>query len=134
MPGGCATEGVIVVDPAYPAPQQVSIPSDHMAPPGKCRIWYPDRPSGQQPVDEAAFWRHERWSVDVQDGRGDIALARRGCLVAHRVCQRRGRVGLGPGDAAQRAGAHGTKRCRGYAAPAAHTDPQARAAAGPHAV
>jgi hypothetical protein len=47
--GACATEEVIVVDPRYPAPQQVNIPPGHMPPPGKCRIWYPDRPPGQQP-------------------------------------------------------------------------------------
>jgi hypothetical protein len=46
---GCATEGVVIVDPGHPAPQQVKIPPGHMPPPGKCRIWYPDRPPGQQP-------------------------------------------------------------------------------------
>jgi len=25
------------------------IPPGHMPPPGKCRIWYPNRPPGQQP-------------------------------------------------------------------------------------
>jgi hypothetical protein len=55
--GGCATEGVVVVDP-YPA-QQVDIPPGHMPPPGKCRIWYPDRSPGQQPPPgECAELRH----------------------------------------------------------------------------
>lgn len=49
MSSGCAMEGVVIVDPMYPAPQQVKIPPGHMPPPGKCRIWYPDRPPGQQP-------------------------------------------------------------------------------------
>jgi hypothetical protein len=26
-----------------------NIPKGHMPPPGKCRIWYPDRPPGHQP-------------------------------------------------------------------------------------
>ena len=29
----------------------------------------------QYVLDKAAFWRHERWSVDVRDGMSDIALA-----------------------------------------------------------
>jgi hypothetical protein len=28
---------------------QVRVPKGHMPPPGKCRVWYPDRPPGQQP-------------------------------------------------------------------------------------
>ncbi|OPY77218.1 MAG: hypothetical protein A4E65_02816 [Syntrophorhabdus sp. PtaU1.Bin153] len=28
---------------------QLSIPPGHYPPPGECRIWYPDRPPGQQP-------------------------------------------------------------------------------------
>lgn len=29
--------------------QEVRVPKGHMPPPGKCRVWYPDRPPGQQP-------------------------------------------------------------------------------------
>ncbi|CAI8727887.1 TPR_REGION domain-containing protein [Pseudomonas sp. IT-P74] len=29
---------------------EVEIPRGHMPPPGKCRIWFPDRPPGQQPA------------------------------------------------------------------------------------
>jgi Tfp pilus assembly protein PilF len=32
-----------------PAPAEFEIPRGHMPPPGKCRIWFPDRPSGHQP-------------------------------------------------------------------------------------
>jgi len=28
---------------------QLNIPPGHYPPPGECRIWYPDRPAGQQP-------------------------------------------------------------------------------------
>ena len=40
----------VIVDSPQPVPaQQVNIPKGHYPPPGKCRIWYPDRPPGQQP-------------------------------------------------------------------------------------
>ncbi|WP_130905728.1 tetratricopeptide repeat protein [Pseudomonas sp. Sample_22] len=32
-----------------PAPAEFEIPRGHMPPPGKCRIWFPDRPPGHQP-------------------------------------------------------------------------------------
>ncbi|VVP73006.1 hypothetical protein PS914_01424 [Pseudomonas fluorescens] len=36
------------VEPA-PAYDEVEIPRGHLPPPGKCRIWFPDRPPGHQP-------------------------------------------------------------------------------------
>jgi len=52
--GGCADHGVLVRgEPAPPRPrggvENVAIPKGHYPPPGKCRVWYPDRPPGQQP-------------------------------------------------------------------------------------
>jgi len=35
-------------EPYYPS-EVLKIPKGHMPPPGKCRIWYPDRPPGLQP-------------------------------------------------------------------------------------
>ena len=32
-----------------PSRGMVSIPEGHMPPPGKCRIWYPERSPGDQP-------------------------------------------------------------------------------------
>jgi hypothetical protein len=48
---GCAVEGGVVVQARIPVgvQQEVNIPKGHMPPPGKCRVWYPDRPPGQQP-------------------------------------------------------------------------------------
>ena len=85
-------------------------------------------------LNKAAFWRHERWSVDVQDGMDDIALA-----LAADAWSRTGRVsverlGFGSREAAQRAGARGAACCRRHAAPAAGAGTQAGAAARPHAV
>ncbi len=31
-----------------PAPH-VKVPPGHLPPPGKCRVWFPDRPAGHQP-------------------------------------------------------------------------------------
>ena len=31
----------------------LGIPSGHLPPPGKCRLWYPDRPPGHQPPSES---------------------------------------------------------------------------------
>ncbi|MCC5914664.1 MAG: hypothetical protein JJU46_09845 [Balneolaceae bacterium] len=31
------------------ATTQVKVPRGHMPPPGKCRVWYSDRPPGHQP-------------------------------------------------------------------------------------
>jgi len=33
-----------------PAHDEVEIPRGHLPPPGKCRIWFPDRPPGHQPA------------------------------------------------------------------------------------
>jgi hypothetical protein len=33
-----------------PAYDEVEIPRGHLPPPGKCRIWFPDRPPGHQPA------------------------------------------------------------------------------------
>ncbi len=40
---------VAFVEPQRPAYDEVEIPSGHWPPPGKCRIWFPDRPPGHQP-------------------------------------------------------------------------------------
>ena len=40
---------VASVEPA-PAYDEVEIPRSHWPPPGKCRIWFPDRPPGHQPA------------------------------------------------------------------------------------
>ena len=66
---GCARRGTVVLEseegrviieskgeesyseeqePYYPS-EVMKIPKGHMPPPGKCRIWYPDRPPGHQP-------------------------------------------------------------------------------------
>ncbi|AZC38038.1 tetratricopeptide repeat protein [Pseudomonas chlororaphis] len=44
-------EGQLRTASAEPAPayDEVEIPRDHRPPPGKCRIWFPDRPPGHQP-------------------------------------------------------------------------------------
>ncbi|MFA5026971.1 MAG: hypothetical protein WC713_03790 [Candidatus Methylomirabilota bacterium] len=55
---GCAVHGSVVVDPAPPVVVQPpprgyhappSVPKGHLPPPGKCRVWFPDRAPGQQP-------------------------------------------------------------------------------------
>lgn len=56
--GSCAP--VIISRAPFPAPERgekeiefslnaLGIPNGHMPPPGSCRIWYPNRPAGQQP-------------------------------------------------------------------------------------
>ena len=50
--GGPGPEGespVAFVEPERPAYDEVEIPRGHWPPPGKCRIWFPDRPPGHQP-------------------------------------------------------------------------------------
>jgi hypothetical protein len=66
---GCARQGTVILendegrviiesdgDENYPEREEYyysnknqKIPKGHRPPPGKCRIWYPDRPPGQQP-------------------------------------------------------------------------------------
>ena len=48
-------------------------------------------------LNKAAFWRHERWSVDVQDGSDDIALA-----LAVDAWSRTGRVSVEAASAVSR--------------------------------
>lgn len=33
-----------------PVQHEITIPLGHLPPPGKCRIWFPDRPAGHQPA------------------------------------------------------------------------------------
>jgi hypothetical protein len=49
--GGCAPHGHWLHGQAYERPigQSVDIPSEDLPPPGKCRLWFPDRPPGHQP-------------------------------------------------------------------------------------
>ncbi|NWL77700.1 hypothetical protein DM872_12630 [Pseudomonas taiwanensis] len=35
---------------SQPADDEVRIPREYMPPPGKCRVWFPDRPAGRQPA------------------------------------------------------------------------------------
>lgn len=42
-------EGQVASVPPAPAYEEVEIPRGHLPPPGKCRIWFPDRPPGHQP-------------------------------------------------------------------------------------
>jgi hypothetical protein len=62
-------------------------------------------------LNKAAFWRHERWSVEVRDGMDDIPFAfaadawSRTGLVS-------GRRRFGSRDSAQRVGARGAAGCR----------------------
>jgi putative intracellular protease/amidase len=78
-------------------------------------------------LNKAAFWRHQQWSVDVQDGMDDVALA----LVAD-AWSRTGRVSV------EAASASGPATLRSgvvlMAQPAAGRDAQAGAAAGPYLV
>lgn len=45
-------EGTLQMTSAEPEPAyaEVEIPRGHLPPPGKCRIWFPDRPPGHQPA------------------------------------------------------------------------------------
>ena len=43
-------ESQVASAPAAPAYDEVEIPRGHWPPPGKCRIWFPDRPPGHQPA------------------------------------------------------------------------------------
>ncbi|PZX00683.1 tetratricopeptide repeat protein [Pseudomonas sp. 478] len=49
--GGPGLEGELPVASVVPEPayDEVEIPRGHWPPPGKCRIWFPDRPPGHQP-------------------------------------------------------------------------------------
>ncbi|WP_150764142.1 tetratricopeptide repeat protein [Pseudomonas fluorescens] len=45
-PEGTLQRASVEPEPAY---DEVEIPRGHLPPPGKCRIWFPDRPPGHQP-------------------------------------------------------------------------------------
>ncbi|NUU36896.1 tetratricopeptide repeat protein [Pseudomonas sp. C2B4] len=49
--GQPASEGKLQLATVQPASayDEVEIPRGHLPPPGKCRIWFPDRPPGHQP-------------------------------------------------------------------------------------
>jgi len=51
MAGAPRPEGELPVASVEPEPayDEVAIPRGHWPPPGKCRIWFPDRPPGHQP-------------------------------------------------------------------------------------
>ncbi len=46
-PEGALQVASVEPEPAY---EEVGIPRGHLPPPGKCRIWFPDRPPGHQPA------------------------------------------------------------------------------------
>jgi tetratricopeptide (TPR) repeat protein len=50
--GRAGPEGILQMADVEPerAYAEVEIPRGHMPPPGKCRIWFPDRPPGHQPA------------------------------------------------------------------------------------
>ncbi|MGE7958298.1 tetratricopeptide repeat protein [Pseudomonas sp. NPDC089530] len=50
--GTPGAEGQLPMVSAEPAPtyDEIEIPRGHRPPPGKCRIWFPDRPPGHQPA------------------------------------------------------------------------------------
>nr|WP_223530244.1 tetratricopeptide repeat protein [Pseudomonas sp. GL-R-19] len=52
MAGRAGPEGKLQMANVEPerAYAEVEIPHGHMPPPGKCRIWFPDRPPGHQPA------------------------------------------------------------------------------------
>jgi len=52
MAGRAGPEGKLQMANVEPerAYAEVEIPRGHMPPPGKCRIWFPDRPPGHQPA------------------------------------------------------------------------------------
>ncbi|RAI66387.1 hypothetical protein DOZ80_21225 [Pseudomonas fluorescens] len=47
QPAGEVQMASVEPEPAY---DEVVIPRGHLPPPGKCRIWFPDRPPGHQPA------------------------------------------------------------------------------------
>ena len=47
--GGCAVQASVDPPIVRGDPQHLNIPKGHYPPPGKCLVWYPDRPPGQQP-------------------------------------------------------------------------------------
>ncbi len=46
-PEGAVQMASVEPEPTY---DEVEIPRGHLPPPGKCRIWFPDRPPGHQPA------------------------------------------------------------------------------------
>jgi len=82
---GCASILITTPTPApSPVPRQPEsksaitheasgIPNGHLPPPGQCRIWYPDRPAGQQPAPEQCPIAANRvpvgaWVVSREEG------------------------------------------------------------------
>lgn len=56
--------------------EALGIPKGHLPPPGKCKIWYPNRPAGQQPpptsceaANREAKGNHEIWVISRSESK-----------------------------------------------------------------